>query len=240
MDTYKEKYNEALAKARHYYLTGEGEPVDFIKMIFPEFAESEDERIRKGLVRAVSETLEGNKLFDTDVTREEALAWLEKQGEHKPTDEEMKELFRTEYEKGRADTIAEMQKFTWSEEDNKWIESLIQTFEDGYLEGFNQLKSYGVISWLKSIKERVQPQPKQEWSEEDEKRFKSCLNILQAKGLIGVTDTINSNWLKSLKDRCTWKPNEWQLKAIKWIMDGDNPENWTVTLANLYNDLKKL
>jgi len=35
----------------------------------------------------------------------------------KPTDEEMKELLRTEYEKGRADTIAEMQKFIWSEKD---------------------------------------------------------------------------------------------------------------------------
>ena len=33
----------------------------------------------------------------------------------KPTDEEMKELLHTEYEKGRADTIAEMQKSTWSE-----------------------------------------------------------------------------------------------------------------------------
>ena len=73
----------------------------------------------------------------------------------KPSDEEMKELLRTEYEKGRADTIAEMQKPTWSEEDNKWIESLIQTFENGYLEGFNQLKSYGVISWFKSLKERL-------------------------------------------------------------------------------------
>ena len=47
------------------------------------------------------------------------------------------------------------QKPVWSEEDNKWIESLIQTFEDGYFEGFNQLKSYGVIDWLKSLKERI-------------------------------------------------------------------------------------
>lgn len=46
------------------------------------------------------------------------------------------------------------QKPAWSEEDDKWIESLIQTFEDGYFEGFNQLKSYGVIDWLKSLKEK--------------------------------------------------------------------------------------
>ena len=41
--------------------------------------ESEDERIRKGLITAVSRIFEGHKLYDTDVTREEALVWLEKQ-----------------------------------------------------------------------------------------------------------------------------------------------------------------
>ena len=43
--------------------------------------ESLDERIRKALVKAVSGTLKGNKLFGTDVTREEALAWLERQAQ---------------------------------------------------------------------------------------------------------------------------------------------------------------
>ena len=42
-----------------------------------------------------------------------------------------------------------------NKEDNKWIESLILTFEDGYFEGFHQLKSYGVIDWLKSLKQRI-------------------------------------------------------------------------------------
>jgi hypothetical protein len=41
-----------------------------------------DERIRKGLIHAVSGTLKGNTLFGTDVTREEALSWLEKQGKN--------------------------------------------------------------------------------------------------------------------------------------------------------------
>jgi hypothetical protein len=39
------------------------------------------------------------------------------------------------------------------------------------------------------------------WSEEDEERLQSCLNILQAKGVMGVTETINTKWLKSLKQR---------------------------------------
>lgn len=52
--------------------------------IFSEFEESEDERIRKGLIKAVSGTMKGITLFGTNVTREEALAWLEKEGQ-KPT-----------------------------------------------------------------------------------------------------------------------------------------------------------
>ena len=55
-----------------------------LQPFFPELKEneSEDERIRKGLIKSVSRIFEGHKLYDTDVTREEALAWLEKQGEH--------------------------------------------------------------------------------------------------------------------------------------------------------------
>jgi hypothetical protein len=55
------------------------------------------------------------------------------------------------------------------------------------------------------------------WSEEDERRLNFCLNILRPKTLFGSTeitniDTINTKWLKSLKDRIQshkqWKPSE--------------------------------
>lgn len=52
-----------------------------LETLHPELRESTDERVRKGLIKAVSATLKGNELYDTDVTREEALAWLEKQGQ---------------------------------------------------------------------------------------------------------------------------------------------------------------
>ena len=75
--------------------------------IIPELYESEDERIRKELIDAI------NGLWDNDalpmplsVKRKDAwLAWLEKQGEKNPTDEETKTILRTEYEKGRADVL---------------------------------------------------------------------------------------------------------------------------------------
>ena len=40
-----------------------------------------------------------------------------------------------------------------------------------------------------------------EWSEEDEKRLQSCISSLQGKGFMGGVDTINTKWLKSIKQR---------------------------------------
>ena len=54
----------------------------------------------------------------------------EQQGE-KFTDE-MIEALRTEYEKGRADAITEMQEPAWSEEDERIYTSIIYAFEHNY------------------------------------------------------------------------------------------------------------
>ena len=81
---YEEKYKEALERASKLRVQNPFDTVgQMVEHIFPELKESEDERIRKGLIKAVSFMLKGGVLKDTDVTREEALAWLEKQGEHK-------------------------------------------------------------------------------------------------------------------------------------------------------------
>jgi hypothetical protein len=55
-------------------------------------------------------------------------------------------------------------------------------------------------SWLKSIKDRVQPQLKQEWSEEDKKHLLGCINYFS-----GITESSpyynDFLWLKSLKEK---------------------------------------
>lgn len=51
------------------------------------------------------------------------IAWLEKQGKQKPTDGEMKAALQTEYEKGRADVIAEF-KQGWTEKDTDTLVQL--------------------------------------------------------------------------------------------------------------------
>ena len=47
-------------------------------------AESEDERIRKALIEMVHDTTGDELWVDYNVHKEEALDWLEKQGERKP------------------------------------------------------------------------------------------------------------------------------------------------------------
>ena len=51
--------------------------------IFPELKESEDEKIRKALLEMVHDTTEHELWIGYGVHKEDALAWLEKQGEHK-------------------------------------------------------------------------------------------------------------------------------------------------------------
>lgn len=76
----------------------------------------------------------------------------------KPTDEEMKELLRTEYEKGRADTIAET-KLSWSEEDEKILNNLIDYIK---VDDALQYSEKQVVDWLKSLR------PQNRWKPSDE------------------------------------------------------------------------
>ena len=81
------------------------------------------------------------------------------------------------------------------------------------------------------------------WSEEDEK----CCSIVIAEFSKCAGKSVSkdewmrcNDWLNSLRPQSHWKPSDEQIKAIKWVIDGDSPENWNITLKNLYQDLKKL
>ena len=78
-------------------------------------------------------------------------------------------------------------------------------------------------SWLKSLKDRVLPQPKQEWSEQDEVRLNRIVGNLEllnvADGDILLKDIA---WLKSLKNRFIPQPKqEWSkldIEMIDWLI----------------------
>ena len=66
------RYDEAIERAKAYQgLRSE------IEIIFPELKESEDEGIRKGIIRCVKGNMPDNDF------RKKYIAWLEKQGEKK-------------------------------------------------------------------------------------------------------------------------------------------------------------
>lgn len=226
---YEKKYKEALKraeKALEVLGTDKCEGARQIFSLFLELKESEDERIRKGLVKAVSGTFEGTKLFDTDVTREEALAWLEKQeGCEYIKKDWLEHIKQSWYKEGFIDG-----KYTpkeWTINDATTLNELIDFLENGTVKLQHDLTLYA--NWLKTQFSPIEKQGEQkpsdedmkeslrteyekdradafaemqkEWSEDDEKRLQSCINILKAKSLMGKVDTVNTMWLKSLKQR---------------------------------------
>lgn len=77
----RKKYNSALEKARE--LMDKGYDV-LMPEIFPELQEDKDERIRKTIYGWIY--TQPSEFFDNGFSKEEMLAWVEKQGENKPTD----------------------------------------------------------------------------------------------------------------------------------------------------------
>lgn len=91
------------------------------------------------------------------------------------------------------------QKQDWSEEDEKLYTSALWHIKNSCGNGGKDSGEYEVYNWLKSIKDRVQPQPKQEWSQEDTKRIQRIHDFIW-KNRKGDTDEIfqqeqDANWL---------------------------------------------
>ena len=89
---YEKRYKNALERAKYYY--NEGKTLeyanDIVSDIFPEFKESEDEKIRKEIITYLS-TVEDKEL----IPYESWVDWLEKQSEQKPV--ELSEKDENEY-----------------------------------------------------------------------------------------------------------------------------------------------
>ena len=76
---------EKLEEAKRLYETANADQRYVLESLFPELAGSEDERIRKLLVEAVTQVLQDQYCSNRGVSKEKVLSWLEKQGEQKPT-----------------------------------------------------------------------------------------------------------------------------------------------------------
>lgn len=184
-----------------------------------ELKESEDERIRRDILEALSYGLaceESILMPGVKTTLKEATAYLEKQ-------KEQKEKVATEWPnmsncpKNCKKCLAkcfyrkeqyEEKKLTdlWSEEDYKMIESINMVFDACAEKNIatEETTLYKLRAWLKSLPERINLLPRQEWSEENENMLKTIFDSLETYAKNGhpclksvVEDEIA--WLKSLR-----------------------------------------
>lgn len=103
-------------------------------------------------------------------------------------------------------------------------------------------ESLGIDSdtYNKIVDECIYGEQKPAWSEEDE-RMKNQLVDFMLSGIdISKAPYGCVAWLKSLKDRYTWKPSEEQLKSLQEVIDVGHFTSYPNALETLYEQLKQL
>jgi len=186
--------------------------------VFPEIHESEDERIRKDLICEV-QSWDGIP----QSKREKYVAWLERQKEKK------------------------VEK--WSGDDETRLKVIKEE-----LERFIMFNQYGTslsvddVEWLKFLPERFNLQPKQEWSEDEEKDIQEASDYLRDYANSYVQGGNSKLYVQSLADKIEslrpqphWKPSADQIDALDeyiWVKEPNKDKAKYV--ISLYHDLKKL
>ena len=138
------------------------------------------------------------------------------------------------------DRVQPQLKQEWSKDDEAIWAEIADLLWEGYKQSGSKFTWDDIRNWLnpkiKSLKDRVQPQPKQ-WSEEDKKMLGMCIDA--ASGYYSPEDKQSmKDWLYSLKDRYTWKPSDEQMNALNDVISSRDIKY--DVLSELWKDLKKL
>lgn len=216
-----------------------------VQDFFPELAESEDEKIRKEMIEHLEKTAIEFPLSDVGLKADSWIAYLEKQGERKH-----------QY-KSRPRYVGEGELLGKKISNQKTADKVEAKFKVG---DFIQFKGMGHtrytikevcglshyintcdkrmdMSYTDANFELVEQKPAA-WSHIDENRINNICDFIQ--GHTNFTDSAKEAavvFLKSLKDRYTWKPSKEQMEALWNVYQGGQEQ---AELATLYNDLKKL
>ena len=170
----------------------------------------------------------------------------EKQKEQKPaewSEEDVKRLYSIGTQIGFLKG-----KYSEYQKDIDWLHALAEKM------GFHKCKIGEVVTeWKKEdIDDKMLSNPKQEWSEEDKKRFKRVLEIVDRHGTIPVFDgkvekRFNAEyiWLKSLPERFkslrpSWKPSEEQMRALEYVIRDYREDSCNATANYLQEILDHL
>lgn len=140
------------------------------------------------------------------------------------------------------------QEHKWSAEDESNLKSCIGKIEIDMQHWGNHGKTMvdgdiKLIDWLKSLPERFNLQPKQEWSEDDEIIRDSIIDYINS-GNIYATSKVNMiTWLEYLRPQSLWKPSEEQMGSLRLAIDSAKKAQMHATadtLNEIYEQLKKL
>lgn len=243
-------YDKAIKKAAALYKASE--PMSgcnvIIETLFPELAESEDEKIKNRLIKLIKMSNEFGGFALHKWEADEMLTWLEKQAEH-------------------ANFLSKIQ-----------VGDKVTRNEDGVLVNLSQLKrvakprkkqceqklemksaeeSLGIDSdtYNKIVDECIFGEQKPEenkgniggissnWSEEDEYKYNTILHHLDLQKEKYKKECNQEeqdryqclyDWLKSLRPQNHWKPSDEQMMALLYHCSNGS------VLTSLYNDLNKL
>ena len=139
-------------------------------------------------------------------------------------------------------------KQEWSEKDETKMRAALAFIKSEFPKKGDEEIMEDTIEWLKSLR----PQKPTGWSEEDEKMISRIRSAIEKYAFSQSAVDVNGdlcekiyidmdNWLKSIKERYTWKPSDEQIEALGVATDICSiPEKHYDELNKLYQDLKKL
>ena len=210
-----------------------------LEYLFPDLKESKKEKTER-ILHSISSKM---SLHLRDIFTEEEFqcfdtwsnVWLEKQGEQKPQRmilaEAKEALLHDKYE-GLSDferTLTDI-CIGWIGEEPGWKQ---------YIKDNSDVLFRIATEKFNSVQDAPSEQ-KLAWSEEDDYNLQCMIAKVVSdiqNGNVGRNQEL-IDWLKSLKQRYTWKPSEEQMKVLSIYADQNNSHGSVLT--SLFDDLKKL
>ena len=258
------RYDELLTSAKNTIEVNQTIPdiVDCVKSLFPELTESRDEEIRKSITEFFKNYSEkGTWKAIPDVKK--WIDWLEKQCSQN-NDEDVDILHRFSFYSYKDDpNVLYLSGFYVNEEyRNKGIGTKILEVTDEVAKSLNcytiRLKTkkgsdaerlyrtHGYNSLATEDKDEIWLEKQDEhksnvncllsWSEEDDRNLSIAIQYVFQRGYLSTV-----NWLKSLKERYTWKPSEKQISALEWQVKNTYEGSWQyIETKKLLEQLKRL
>ena len=195
------------------------ETMEILETLAPELRRSEDERIRKEMIRYFTEMKKGGSAA---LPYDDCIAYLERQKERKSVEWNKATINGESIPTENQSVDIPLAK--WGEEDEVYLQDALWCVKQAakVTKDENGMGAcWSAESWLESLPERFNLQSKQEWSKEDEnkiERLAFLVSVAEEKEMISPSESIDlRNLIKSLRPQ---SKKELSIeKAIKWLDD---------------------